>query len=197
MSARWRALLACAVFTGCGSGGSYGAGDGATASPSPPSSASPSPVATAFVSTAPPIDFQGRRIGSRYVYATKRKGTKEVYVLRADTVNAVYNGTATGRSAFTNPHVVFYGDAGKRLHADSPAGTVEEKDKTVVMTGGVRARTDDGMTLRSDVLRYDDETQVVHGTGHVVVTFPQGEELQGETVDWNLRDGHINVTGAR
>jgi len=192
MSARGWALVACAAFAGCGSGGSHAAGGGATASSSPAATS----AATAFVPTAPPIDFQGRRIGSRYVYATKRKGTKQVYVLRADTVNAVYNGTATGRSAFTNPHVVFYGDAGKRLHADAPAGTVQEKDKTVVMTGGVRARTDDGMTLRSDVLRYDDETQVVHGTGHVVVTFPQGEELQGETVDWNLRDGHINVTGA-
>jgi LPS export ABC transporter protein LptC len=195
MSVRGWVAFACALLAGCGSSGSHGAGDGATASPSP--LPSPSAAATAFVSTAPPIDFHGSRIGSRYVYATKRKGTKQVYVLRADTVNAVYNGTATGRSAFTNPHVVFYGDAGKRLHADAPAGTVEEKDKTVVMTGGVRARTDDGMTLRSDVLRYDDETQIVHGTGHVVVTFPQGEELQGETVDWNLRDGHINVTGAR
>ncbi len=197
MRPRGWAALACLVCAGCGSGGSHDASGGATAGPSPSASPAPTATATAFVPTAPPIDFEGRRIGSRYVYATKRKGTKQVYVLRADTVNAVYNGAATGRSAFTNPHVVFYGDAGKRLLADAPAGTVEEKDKTVVMTGGVRARTDDGMTLRSDVLRYDDETQVVHGTGHVVVTFPQGEELQGETVDWNLRNGHINVTGAR
>ena len=130
------------------------------------------------------------------MYATKQDGARKVYVLRADTVNAVYTGASTGRSNFTNPHVVFYGDAGKRLTADAPAGTVVEKDKTVLMTGGVRARAEDGMTLTSDTLRYDDETQSVHGEGHVIVTFPEGESLQGETVDWNVRDGHISVAGS-
>ncbi|MBD5634549.1 MAG: LPS export ABC transporter periplasmic protein LptC, partial [Candidatus Eremiobacteraeota bacterium] len=147
--------------------------------------------------TPPPVNFQGNRVGSHYVYATKQKGTRKFYVLRADSVNAVYNGTSTGRSNFTNPHVVFYGDGAKRLVADAPAGTVVERDKTVVMTGGVHARTQDGMTLTSDTLRYEDESAMVHGVGHVVVVFPAGEELRGEYVDWNLRNGHINVTGAR
>jgi LPS export ABC transporter protein LptC len=164
------------------------------ASPSPSPAVSPS--ATAAAATAPPVNFQGRRVGSHYVYATKQDGAHQIYVLRADTVDAVYNGATTGRSNFVNPHVVFYGETGKRLTADAPAGTVVEKDKTVLMTGGVHARTQDDMTLTSDTLRYDDSTQIVHGVGHVVVSFPAGEQLQGETVDWNLRDGHINVGAA-
>jgi len=30
----------------------------------------------------------------------------------------------------------------------------------------------------------------------VDVVFPQGEELRGATLDWNLLSGHINVAGA-
>jgi LPS export ABC transporter protein LptC len=189
MTRSWFAVAALgpALVAGCGSHAASDAGP----SPSPPP---PSP--TPFVASPPPVNFHGERVGSRFVYATKQDGARKVYVLRADTVNAVYTGASTGRSNFTNPHVVFYGDAGKRLTADAPAGTVVEKDKTVLMTGGVRARAEDGMTLTSDTLRYDDETQSVHGEGHVIVTFPEGETLQGETVDWNVRDGHISVAGS-
>jgi LPS export ABC transporter protein LptC len=187
--------LACGALTvvmaGCGGTAN------STATATPASSPAPTTSPARFVATAPPINFEGNRVGSRYVYATKQKGGREVYVLRADSVEAVYNGAATARSAFTNPHVVFYGDHGKRLLADAPAGTVAEKDKTVVMSGGVHAKTNDGMTLASDTLQYDDESQIVHGTGHVVVRFPEGEELRGDTVTWNLRDGHIGVAGTR
>jgi len=164
---------------------------GPAASPSPLAAGSATPAA----STPPPVNFHGERVGSHYVYATKQKGARTVYVLRADSVDAVYNGALTGVSNFTNPHVTFFGQAGKRLVADAPAGTVVEKDKTVVMTGGVRARTQDGMTLSSDTMRYQDDTQIVHGAGHVIVTLTTGEQLRGDTVDWNLRDGHINMGG--
>jgi LPS export ABC transporter protein LptC len=169
------------------------------ASPSPVASSSATPTGALSTSapgpTSPPVNFHGERVGSHYVYATKQKGARTVYVLRADSVDAVYNGALTGLSNFTNPHVTFFGDAGKRLVADAPAGTVVEKDKTVVMTGGVRARTQDGMTLSSDTLRYQDDTQMVHGAGHVIVTLTTGETLRGDTVDWNLRDGHIAMGG--
>jgi lipopolysaccharide export system ATP-binding protein len=123
MTRSWFAVAALgpALFAGCGSHAASDAGP----SPSPPP---PSP--TPFVASPPPVNFHGERVGSRFVYATKQDGARKVYVLRADTVNAVYTGASTGRSNFTNPHVVFYGDAGKRLTADAPAGTVVEKDKT-------------------------------------------------------------------
>jgi LPS export ABC transporter protein LptC len=189
-------VVLLSVAAGCGPSTNGTSSSPSPAASSPGSSPSPAGSATPGGPTPPPLTFRGQRVGSRYVYATKQNGAHKVYVLRADSVNAVYTGVATGRSNFTNPHVVFYGDAGKRLTAEAPAGTVVEKDKTVLMTGGVHARTQDGMTLTSDTLRYDDESQLVHGVGHVVVTFPAGEQLQGETVDWNLRNGHINVAGS-
>jgi lipopolysaccharide assembly outer membrane protein LptD (OstA) len=83
------------------------------------------------------------------------------------------------------------------LTADAPKGTVVERDKAVQMSGGVRAVDQDGMTLTSDSLRYDDPTEQLHGQGNVVLHSPQGEELRGDSLDWNLRDGRINVSGAR
>ena len=62
---------------------------------------------------------------------------------------------------------------------------------------GVTAVDQNGMTLTSDSLSYDDPTEVIHGQGNVVLHSPQGEELRGDSLDWNLRDGHINVSGAR
>ena len=188
----WRAVaaFALAAFAGCARQATE-----TSASPTPAAPGSPA-LPTPIPASPPPVNFHGERVGSHYVYATKQKGAQTVYLLRADSVNAVYNGSLTGRSFFTNPHVTFFGNAGKRLVADAPAGTVVEKDKTVLMTGGVHARSQDGMTLTSDTLRYEDESQLVHGTGHVVVTFPTGEQLQGEAVDWNLRDGQIKVAGA-
>ncbi len=146
--------------------------------------------------TSIPIHFNANRVGSKYVYFTKQKQNRKVYVLRADSETGQYTGQDTGRTTFVNPHVIFYGQAGKRLVADAPTGTVVERDKTVRMTGGVRATSADGLTLRSDTLRYDDQNDTVHGEGNVVVTTPQGEQLQGETLDWNLRDGAIAVNGA-
>ena len=95
--------------------------------------------------------------------------------------------------------MTFFQRDGKRIVADAPAGTVVEKDKSVLMSGGVHARTQDGTTLSSDTLRYDDGNEKLHGAGDVVVVSrsPSGrEELRGETFDWNLRDGSIDVLGA-
>ena len=166
------------------------------AQPRPLSSTARSIARPQGKATTFPIHFNANRVGSKYVYFTKQKQNRKVYVLRADSETGQYTGQNTGRTTFVNPHVIFYGQAGKRLVADAPTGTVVESDKTVRMTGGVRAKSADGLTLRSDTLRYDDQNDTVHGEGNVVVTTPQGEQLQGETLDWNLRDGAIAVNGA-
>jgi LPS export ABC transporter protein LptC len=147
--------------------------------------------------TGVPIVLRAHKVGSKYIYLTKQKGNRRVYVLRADAETGQYFGTNTGRSDFVRPHITFYGANGKRLTADAPTGTVVERDKAVRMSGGVIAVDQNGMTLTSDSLRYDDPTEVIHGQGDVVLHSPQGEELRGDSLDWNLRDGHINVSGAR
>ncbi len=154
----------------------------------------PLPAATP---TTVPIEVRSHRVGSRYIYLTKQKGARKVYVLRADSESGRYFGGDSGRSDFVNPHITFYAADGRRIVADAPAGEIVAKDKLVRMTGGVRARTTDGKTLTSDTLRYDDGDEIVHGDGNVSVTTPAGERLQGDTLVWDTRSGRLDVTGTR
>jgi LPS export ABC transporter protein LptC len=161
---------------------------------------SPAPTLPSAAAAAPspsgvPIVLHAQKVGSRYIYLTKQKGNRLVYVLRADSETGRYFGANTGRSEFVRPHIIFYGADGKRLTADAPEGTVIERDKAVRMSGGVTAVDQNGMTLTSDSLRYDDPTELLHGQGNVVLHSPRGEELRGDSLDWNLRDGRINVSG--
>jgi len=170
-----------------------------------PAAPAPSPSPAASVSAAPAaaggskmsIAVSSRRNGSKFILLTVRKHDRLSYILRADSETGRYFGEDSGLSSFVNPHITFYAPDGKRIVADAPAGTVVEKDKSVVMSGGVHARMADGVTMTSDTMRYDDRAQSAHGSGNVVVTSPQGETLRGDTVDWNLRDGNIAVAGAR
>jgi len=165
-------------------------------SPGPSAAASATPAANP-TSSSVPIQFKASKVGSKYINVTKQQGNRRVYILRADSESGEYSGLNTARSNFANPHVTFFGEHGKRLVADAPLGTAVEKERTVLMSGGVKARSQDGMRLSSDTLRYDDQTQIVHGEGNVDIVFPEGEELRGQAVDWNLRTGHMDVTGAR
>jgi LPS export ABC transporter protein LptC len=178
--------------------GAHGCAKPSAPAPSATASVAPGPATPRAKAPAPivPIQVTSQRSGSKYITFTARKKNRTAYVLLADSESGRYFGQNSGASTFVNPHVTFFGADGKRMVAVAPAGTVAEKDKTVLMSGGVHARTQDGMTLTSDTLRYDDESQKAHGEGHVVVTSPQGETLQGETLDWNLRDGRIDVAGA-
>ncbi len=182
--ARRASLVALVALAACGRPPAPSAPQG---SPSP--SLPPGAPAT-------PLDLHSRRVGSQYIYVTEQKGSRRVYVLRADEQRAEYFGENTGRSDFTNPHVIFYDAPGRTLTADAPAGTVFERDKTVVMTGGVRARTSDGKTLTCDTLHYNDATGRLLGEGHVVLTSPLGEQLRGQRLDADVRLSKLVMTGA-
>ena len=187
----------CAYLLGFAA--SIASGCGHPAAPQPGASASaaahkkPHPKATVI-----PIAVVGSGRGKDPFRMTQYRAGKIRYTLIADTLRGHYAGTDTGSSQLVNPNITFVASGGKRLVAVAPAGTVVEKDKTVLMNGGVHARSQDGMTLASDSLRYDDQTEIVHGAGSVVVTFKSGEKLNGDTVDWNLRTGDIEMnTGTK
>jgi LPS export ABC transporter protein LptC len=153
-------------------------------------SVSPTPFANGT-----PILVHSTRTGSKYVYVTEQRKNRKVYVLRADEQRAEYFGEGSARSEFTNPHVTFYDEKGRTLVADSPTGTAIEKDKSVIMSGGVHAHTQDGKQLTCDTLRYNDATQRLYGDGNVVITSPNGEELRGDHLDADLRLSELHVTG--
>jgi LPS export ABC transporter protein LptC len=172
------------------------AGCGGSTAPS----ATPSPAASTHRPTkaadTTPITFVAPHTGDKYIYLTKQRRNRKVYVLRADAEKGEYFGTNTGRSSFVNPHITFFGSGAKEVVADAPAGLVIESEKSVFMSGGVHARSQDGVTLTSDTMRYDDASQTIHAEGDVVMNSPQGSELRGSTLDWNLTSGAVNVAGA-
>ena len=186
------AAFACAALLGAGC-----AGGNSPQARSSPAAAASAPTATNTDLERTPIKFEAPRTGDKYIYLTKQRQNRKLYVLRADAEKGRYFGEDSGQSTFVNPHVTFFQSDGKQLVADAPAGLVVEKAKTVQMSGGVHARSQDGVTLTSDSLRYDDATETVRAIGNVVMDSPQGSELRGSTLDWNMTTGEINVTGAR
>jgi hypothetical protein len=166
--------------------------------PSGPPSASPSPARTgppAARQSPVAIRIHSQRVGSKYIYLTEQKKSRVVYVLRADSNESIRLAEGAGHSTFTLPHVTFFSGP-RTIVADAPLATVEERDRSVLMSGGVHAKTDKGMTLTSDTLRYDDATERLHGEGHVVVTTPQGTELHGDVLDYDMRTTEMHVTGS-
>jgi len=165
----------------------------------PPGTPSPAAASSALATKAPgkrtPITFEAPHFGDKYIYLSESKRNRTMYLLRADSENGVYFGENTGQSTFVNPHITFYGTGGKRVVADSPKGLAVERLKTVWMTGGVRALSADGVRLTSDSMLYDGVTETIHAQGRVVMDSPQGSELRGNTLDWNLHSGTVDVAG--
>ncbi|MBC5809564.1 MAG: O-antigen ligase family protein [Candidatus Eremiobacteraeota bacterium] len=162
--------------------------------PAPHASSPPSPATAAPV----PIKIRGHGVpgdpGSKYIYLTEQKKNRIVYALRADSNTSIRTSQGNGRSDFVRPHVIFHATVARTLTADAPHATVLERDKSVLMTGGVLTHSNDGMTLTSDTLRYDDARETLHGEGHVTISTAAGERLTGNYFDYDLRTTEMHVT---
>lgn len=95
------------------------------------------------------------------------------------------------------PHVTFFDKGGKTLVGDAPKAVVMEKSKTITMSGGVTAHTQDGATLTCRSLTYDGSAERLHGAGDVVLTSPRGDRLTGATIDGDVRLNHVTLNGGR
>jgi lipopolysaccharide assembly outer membrane protein LptD (OstA) len=172
------------MLVACGGGGRPNGGS--SPAPAPPAKPTATPLA---------IKVKSHRVGQHYVYLTEQKNDRVVYVLRADSTQAERLAAGTAHSTFVRPHITFHQPGGRTLVAESPVATVDEETKSVVMSGGVHARTHDGLTLTCDELRYEDATERIHGTGHVVLTTPQGERLSGDVIDADSKLDHVQMHG--
>jgi LPS export ABC transporter protein LptC len=177
---RGYALLLAFVLASCGGGKPL-----ATPAPKPLGGSGPSAV---------PITIKERHVGSRFIYLTEQKKNRKVYVIRADSNVSIRLSQGSGHSDFVNPHVTFYENKGT-LVADSPHARAEERDRSILMDGGVHAHNSEGTTLQSDTLRYDDGAETLHGDGNVVIVTAKGEELRGRHFDYDLRTTEMRVTG--
>jgi len=184
-SDRLALLLGVLVLAGCG-----GRPTDATAS------ATPAPAASAGPTTEP-VHIETNGSGDRYITVVQRvqklgNRTRIAYRLRALSSQADIAGPQSV-ATFDQPHITFYDRDGKPLVADSPQAKITQQDKSVLMSGGVRAQTVNGSVLTCDTLRYDGRTETLHGTGHVVLTGPNGVTLTGNFLEGDTRLDDVRI----
>lgn len=167
---------------------------------SPSASASLAPGAKAT-----PTQFPGRVVqnsgGGKFV--TYRQTTldpgssKSRLLYDAVFVKSVVTGTV---ATLDHPHITFHERSGKMLVADAPEAKITRQDKSVLMTGGVHAKTQDGSLLTCDSLHYDGRTEKLQGDGHVTLTSPGGPNnymMTGDHIYGDVRWERVQITNGK
>jgi LPS export ABC transporter protein LptC len=131
-------------------------------------------------------------------YIVRNPAGSIVYDVRSPTV--VYNKAPDGTEIadFTKPHVIFHAPTGRTVVADSPKAVAHVNDKSVVMTGGVRAKTDDGKVLTCATLTYDANRAQIKCQGDVVLTNTKtNQSASGQTLIADPDFEHVMLSGSR
>ncbi|MBV8579137.1 MAG: LPS export ABC transporter periplasmic protein LptC [Candidatus Eremiobacteraeota bacterium] len=164
----------------------------------PETAASPAPTARPVPSasaTQVPLHIETHGGNGQYVTIVETNHGRKVYTIRALSGTMQRTGTNEATGDLEQPHITFVDRGGTTTIADAPKAHVAERDKTVVMTGGVHAVTSGGSVLRCDTLTYFGNTERFHGEGNVNLTAPNGLELNGRYLDGDVKLQDVNVTG--
>ncbi|HEY0615046.1 MAG TPA: LPS export ABC transporter periplasmic protein LptC [Candidatus Elarobacter sp.] len=188
-SARFAAVLAL-LAAGCAPHAP--AAPGASPSPGPAASHEARPSATPV-----PIRVETRGENGQYIRIVETIRGRKAYTIRALSSVAERFGTNQATGTFEQPHVTFVDKSGKTTIADAPKAHLAERDKSVVMTGGVHAYTSSGSVLSCDTLTYSGQTERFHGEGHVHLTSRDGFHLDGRHLDGDVKLENVSVTGSR
>ena len=159
----------------------------AACNPQPPKIAATPRASGAPRPTPSPLtlEFSGKGTTKRPIRVIEQEGNRKQYVLQA----ASYEGKgASGRykALFQNVQVTFHARDGTTMYADAPRAVVDQSANTVTMQGGVHAHNSAGMTLACDELVYTRTDEKIQGTGHVVITDPQGMTATGSRFTSNI-----------
>ncbi len=175
-------LLLAAVLTAC-------------AHPATPPANAPNIAPAADTPTPLPLHITSTGRAGQYTTLSEMKHQRTIYIIRATSFAAdtATGRTPTGSGTFLQPHITFIDRNGARTIADAPEAVLTSADKSVLMTGGVHARSQDGNVLSCDRLRYDGNTERIHGDGHVVMTTPTGLVLVGDELDGDARLQDVRV----
>jgi lipopolysaccharide assembly outer membrane protein LptD (OstA) len=157
-----------------------------------PAGPSPAPAATP---TPLPLHVTSNGTSGQYTTLSEMKHQRTIYIVRATSfvADTAAGRTATGSGTFVDPHITFVDRSGARTVADAPKAVLTSADKSVLMTGGVHARSQDGNVLSCDRLRYDGNSERIHGDGNVVMTTPAGLRLVGDEIDGDARLANVRV----
>jgi hypothetical protein len=170
----------------------------ATASPNASAAAAPGPSATP---TQLPVRVVQKSGGGQFVTmrqttsdpgSSKSRLLYEVIALKSVATNTV--------ATVDRPRITFHERSGKTLVADAPEAKITLRDKGVLMTGGVHAKTQDGSLLTCDSLHYDGRTEKLQGDGHVTLTSPGGANnyiMTGDHIYGDVRWEHVQITNGK
>ena len=147
--------------------------------------------------TAVPIQIETHGGNGQYVTIVESIRGRKVYTIRALSTFATSYGTNAATGSLEQPHVTFVDKSGSTTVADAPKARVTARDKTVVMTGGVHARTSAGTVLTCDTLTYHGDTERFDGRGHVRLDSPNGADsvaISGDRLDGDVRLQDVKIT---
>jgi len=163
--------------------------------PAPAPSPSPHHASPGATATPVPVHVTSVGNGTAATILTEVKQGRTLYTVRASSFDADSADEAggAGNGSFVDPEITFFARDGGRTVTDAPKAVLTGADKSVLMTGGVRARSQDGNVLHCDRLRYDGQTERVHGDGHVRLQTPSGLVLVGDTLDGDARLRNVLV----
>lgn len=125
----------------------------------------------------PPLKITGRGTKQQPVRVFEQSGNRKVYELVAQSYVS-HSSQSAARATFAHAEVTFYDKDGTTLNARAPVANSDERNKSIVLTGGVHAKTSTGLTLTCDRLSYDGRSGMVHGEGNVRITGMQGGSQQ-------------------
>lgn len=183
---RWSELaglaLAVALVAGCSGHAPAGSGVRRPAAPAP-------------TETQVPIHVETRGGDGEYVRIVETVRGRKVYTIRALSDDVTRGASSEAVGDLVQPHITFVDKDGTTTIADAPKARITERDKSVVMTGGVHAHTSSGSVLSCDVLTYNGNTERFHGDGNVHLTAPNGLVMDGRHIDGDVKLQNVNVTG--
>jgi hypothetical protein len=155
--------------------------------------ATPGPAKTAApVPTAPPLHITGQGTAARPVRIIQQVHNRVEYELTAKSYESK-GAQGKARAVFSDAKVTFHDRNGRTMTAAAPRAIVDETSNTVTLIDGVHATTSTGMTLQSTRLLYDRGTEMLHGTGNVVITDPKGFRGTGSSFDSDISLTHMRM----
>jgi LPS export ABC transporter protein LptC len=159
---------------------------------SPTTAASAEPTSTP---TVIPFHVESQSVGGEHPTVTEMENGHIVYKLRALSEEGDSSRGDVGH--FEQPHIIFHAKDGTILIADAPQATITRHDKSVLMTGGVHARRQDGTTLTCRTLRYDGQSERIHAAGDVVLAKIGGSTLAYDFLDSDVKLEHVHLWKAK
>jgi hypothetical protein len=100
---------------------------------------------------------------------------------------------ARTHAVFHDAHATFHGRKGEQLQATAPQAILDQTTNQITLLDGVHARSATGMTLECTQLVYDRTSQMLDGTGNVVVTDPKGFRATGSSFTSDISLTHVKM----